>query len=57
MSETYARPAMAGYRDAVTELLEAGEPFGEVENAIDKVAELNEDEKAALWLLAFSQRN
>jgi hypothetical protein len=55
LSETYARPAMASYRDAVTELLEAGEPFGEVEEAIDEVADLSEDEKAALWLLAFSR--
>ena len=57
MSETYARPAFVSYRDAVTELVEAGEPFGEVEEAIDGVADLDEDEKAALWLLAFSHRS
>jgi hypothetical protein len=57
MSETYAGPALASYRDDVTELMEAGEPFGEVEDAIDQVADLTEDAKAALWLLAFSLRD
>ena len=57
MSETYAGPALASYRDDVTELMEAGEPFGEVEDAIDQVADLTEDAKAALWLLAFSMRD
>jgi hypothetical protein len=47
-------PAFAGYRDEVTELIGAGEPFGEVEDAIDDVGGLTLDEKAALWLLAFS---
>jgi hypothetical protein len=31
MSATDAAPAMASYRDAVTELIEAGERFGDVE--------------------------
>jgi hypothetical protein len=57
MSETYAGPVLASYRDDVTELMEAGEPFGEVEDAIDQVAELSQDAKAALWLLAFSLRD
>ena len=47
---------MVGYRDAVTELMEAGEPFGAVEDAIDQAPHLTEDVKAALWLLAFSMR-
>jgi hypothetical protein len=54
MGATYAEPALARYRDSVTELMEAGEPFGAVEEAIDRVAGLTEDAKAALWLLAFS---
>jgi len=54
MEATYAEPALARYRDSVTELMEAGEPFGAVENAIDAMPDLNEDAKAALWLLAFS---
>jgi len=33
-----------------------GQPFGEVEDAIDDVAELTQDQKAALWLFAFSLR-
>jgi hypothetical protein len=45
---------MASYRDAVTELIQAGEPFGVVEAAINGISELTEDQKAALWLLAFS---
>jgi hypothetical protein len=57
MSGTDSRSALAGYRDTVTELMRAGEPFGEVEDAIDQVADLTEDAKAALWLLAFSLRD
>jgi hypothetical protein len=48
---------MASYRDAVTELFKAGEPFGDIEVAIDEVADLSKDEKAALWLFAFSLRD
>jgi hypothetical protein len=51
---TYAEPALARYRDSVTELMEAGESFGAVEDAIDRAAHLSDDAKAALWLLAFS---
>ena len=48
------RRAFASYRDAVKELIEAGEPFGVVEDAIDGLAEVSEDVRAALWLLAFA---
>jgi hypothetical protein len=51
------KPTLASYRDAVTELVRAGEPFGCVEDRIDDVAELTKDEKAALWLFAFSLRD
>jgi hypothetical protein len=54
MEATYAEPAVARYRDSVMELMEAGEPFGAVEDAIDEAPGLNEDAKAALWLFAFS---
>jgi hypothetical protein len=57
MSGTHARLAMASYRDAVTELFKAGEPFGDIEVAIDEVADISTDEKAALWLFAFSLRD
>ena len=52
-----SRAPLTSYRDAVTELLESGEKFGDVEDAIDDVPELTQDEKAALWLFAFSLRD
>jgi hypothetical protein len=57
MSVTLQRKDLAGYRDEVTELIQAGESFGGVEEAIDRAAELSMDEKAALWLFAFSLRD
>ena len=57
MRGTQLKPPLAGYRDAVAELIKSGEPFGDVEDAIDEVAELTGDEKAALWLFAFSLRD
>ena len=36
--------------------MRGGERFGAVEDAIDDVADLTQDEKAALWLYAFSLR-
>ena len=57
MSGAQLRPALAGYRDAVTELISAGRPFGDVEDSIDRVDDLTLDEKAALWLFAFSLRD
>jgi hypothetical protein len=57
MSGTRARSALASYRDAVAELFEAGEPFGDIEVAIDEATDLSMDEKAALWLFAFSLRD
>lgn len=56
MSGIHAGPPLASYRDEVTELIARGESFGDVEIAIDDVAELTQDQKAALWLFAFSQR-
>jgi hypothetical protein len=57
MSGTQLRPLLATYRDAVAEWIKAGEPFGYVEDAIDEVDDLSQDEKAALWLFAFSLRD
>jgi hypothetical protein len=57
MSATRDRPALASYRDTVAERMGAGNTFGEVEDSIDKLAELTTDEKAALWLFAFSLRD
>ena len=58
MSGTHpSRAPLTTYRDAVMELLGGGEKFGDVEDAIDDVPELTQDEKAALWLFAFSLRD
>jgi hypothetical protein len=57
MGGTQPRPALDSYRDAVTELIRAGEPFDAVEEAIDEVVDLTHDQKAALWLFAFSLRD
>jgi hypothetical protein len=57
MRRTHLRPALASYRDTVAELIRGGEPFGDVEDAIDEVADLTQDQKAALWLFAFSLRD
>jgi hypothetical protein len=57
MSGTHPRRALAGYRDAVAERMKRGEPFGDVEDAIDDVVDLTLDQKAALWLFAFSLRD
>jgi hypothetical protein len=54
MSATHARPAVASHRDAVTALVKAEEPFGEIADAIDEIADLTRDEKAALRRFAFS---
>ena len=57
MSGTQYKPALASYRDTVAELVGAGQPFGDVEQAIDAIAELTMDQKAALWLYGFSLRD
>jgi hypothetical protein len=57
MSATHARPVLACYRDVVAGLMNRGERFGDVEDAIDEVADLTQEQKAALWLFAFSLRD
>jgi hypothetical protein len=56
MRTTQSKGAYSSYRDGVVILMEAGEPFGEVEEAIEQ-ADLEQDEKAALWLFAFSSQD
>jgi hypothetical protein len=56
MSAAQQSPPLASYRDAVTELMDKGASFGDIEDAIDEVVALTLDEKAALWLFAFSLR-
>jgi hypothetical protein len=53
MSRDHRRSALPIYRDAVSERIEAGEPFGGLKHAIDTIGDLTEDQKAALWLFAF----
>jgi hypothetical protein len=57
MSGTQLRSPLTSYRDAVTGLMESGERFGDVEDSIDAVVDLTQDERAALWLFAFSLRD
>jgi hypothetical protein len=57
MSATQPAPDLASYRDAVTELVTRGEPFGALESAIHEAADLTREQKAALWLFAFSLRD
>ena len=57
MDATQAGTDLANYRYAVTELISAGEPFEDVEEAIDGIVGLTPDRKASLWLFAFSLRD
>ncbi len=47
---------IAGRWEEVERLMSAGESFSSVEHMIDETR-LTEDEKAALWLLAWSMRD
>ena len=57
MRGTHRIPTLAIYRDAVAERMKRGERFGAVEDIIDEAVDLTEDQKAALWLFAFSLRD
>ena len=53
-----AQPSpLTAYRDRVGDWIGRGQPFGDVEDAIDEAADLTTDQKAALWLFAFSLRD
>ena len=54
MGAAQGRPALAGFRETVRELTEDGLPLGDVEIAINAQPALTQDQKAALWLFAFS---
>jgi hypothetical protein len=49
-------PTLGYHQDVVKGMMGAGEPFGEVETFIDEALALDQEEKAALWLLAWSSR-
>ena len=53
--QTY--PTLGYHQDVVEGMMSAGEPFGGVETFIDEAAVLGQEEKAALWLLAWSLRD
>ena len=57
MRGTHGNSALRRHENAVSDLIEEGEPFGDVEDAIDGLAGVTLDQKAALWLLAFSLRD
>jgi len=52
MNATYAGSALASYRESVTELIEAGEPWSLVEAAIDDISGISTESRDALWLMA-----
>jgi hypothetical protein len=49
-------PTLGYHQDVVEGMMDAREPFGEVEAFINEAAALDQEEKAALWLLAWSLR-
>jgi hypothetical protein len=55
MSRTHP-VSLGDYQDQVEGMMEAGERFGIVEDTINAAA-LVDDQKAALWLLAWSSRD
>ena len=57
MGVTQHETALARYRDEVTELIERGTTLGDIEDVIDEFADVTTDQKAALWLFAFTLRD
>ena len=55
MSSTHP-VSLGDYQDQVEGMMQAGELFGVVEDTINTAA-LEEEQKAALWLLAWSSRD
>jgi hypothetical protein len=53
MGATYADSVFGIHCDAIMELVETGVPLRRLESLIDDVAYLNEDHRAALWLVAW----
>jgi hypothetical protein len=53
----HSRPTLGYHRDVINGMMDAGESFGEVETFINEAVALDQDEKAALWLLAWSLRD
>jgi hypothetical protein len=53
----HARPTLGDHQDTVKGMMDASQPFREVETFINEAPALDEDERAALWLLAWSLRD
>ena len=53
----HPRSTLDHHQNVIEGMMSASEPFGEVETFINESAVLDEDEKAALWLLAWSLRD
>ena len=48
---------LGDYQGVVEGMMDASEPFGKVEDFIDRARALDGHQKAALWLLAWSMRS
>jgi hypothetical protein len=57
MGGTQQASRLTIHREAVVRWIERGASFGAVEDAIEDVVDLTQDQKAALWLFAFSLRD
>jgi len=53
----HSRPTLGYHQDVIKGMMDARDPFGDVEIFIDEAKALDQDEKAALWLLAWSLRD
>jgi hypothetical protein len=56
MTARPGRPGLAECQADIAGRMEAGQPFDEVEEVIE-LADMSEDQKAALWLMAFCMRD
>ena len=48
---------LVDYQDVVEDMMDASKPFRSVEDFIDGAGALDGNQKAALWLLAWSMRS
>ena len=53
----HSRPTLGYHQDVIEGMMDASDPFGDVEIFINEAVALDQDEKAALWLLAWSLRD
>jgi hypothetical protein len=53
----HSRPTLGFHQDVIKGMMDASDQFGDVETFINEAVALDQDEKAALWLLAWSLRD